>query len=51
MRKYYSKELEEQYGVVGIELSEVYYITKWLPIDSPVLREALMKSDDITREC
>lgn len=38
MRKYYSKELEEQYGVVGIELSEVYYITKWLPIDSPVLR-------------
>lgn len=38
MRKYYSTELVEQYGVVGIELSEVYYITKWLPINSPVLR-------------
>lgn len=38
MREYYSKELEKQYGVVGIELSEVYYKTKWLSDDSPALR-------------
>lgn len=38
MRKYYSQEQEKKYGVVGIELSEIYWATRYLTDNSPVLK-------------
>ena len=37
MRRYYSEEQEMRYGVLGIELSQIFWPTKWLPDDHPVL--------------
>ena len=38
MRSYYTEAQEKKYGVLGIEFSEVYYQTKWLSDDDPVLK-------------
>lgn len=38
MKKYYPEEKEHQFGVVGIELSQLYFKTEYLPEDYPVLK-------------
>ena len=38
MREYYSEEQEKKYGVVGIELSEIYWATRCLTDNAPVLK-------------
>lgn len=38
LRKIYTEEEEARYGVLGIELSEIYWKTKWRSGDKPVLK-------------